>query len=121
MPKLKEYDKQSYQKENVSYNIYGFNNGLEKLVFTLDNRPTKGKTIESVLEEQLAKRMKKFIPTDFDLVDYDKELLKKQLDIQSIKVTLIKDDEKAKEYDMPNYYEREVRKVQNEEGMFARL
>ena len=45
--------------------------------------------------------MKKFLPTDFDLVDYDKELLKKQLDLETVEITLVLDDEKATEYEIP--------------------
>ena len=55
--------------------------------------------------------MKKFVPTNFDLsisilfnmksiADYDKELMKKQLDLDTVEITLTKDEEKAKQYEM---------------------
>ncbi len=53
------------------------------LVLTLESRP-EGETLENLLEFQLAKRMKKFLPSDFDLVDYDRELFKKQLDLETV-------------------------------------
>lgn len=65
--------------------------------------------------------MKVFVPTNFDLVDYDKELLKKQLDLETVKITLTKNDEKAKEYEMDKYYQRSVVRCTNEEGTFKRL
>lgn len=34
-------------------------------------------TLENYLEQQLVLRMKKFVPTNFDLTDYDRELFKK--------------------------------------------
>ena len=32
--------------------------------------------------------MKKLLPNNFDLIDYDRELLKKQLDLETVKITL---------------------------------
>lgn len=40
--------------------------------------------------------MKRFLPTNFDLVDYDKELLKKQLDLEKVTITLARNSEKEK-------------------------
>jgi hypothetical protein len=54
-----------------TYNIYDY----ENIVYTQANRPDQ--TLDNFLESQLSKRMKKFLPTNLDLVDYDKELLKK--------------------------------------------
>lgn len=65
--------------------------------------------------------MKKFVPVNIDLVDYDKELLKKQLDLETVEITLKHDQDKAKEYDIETYYARSVKRYPNEEGMFNRL
>jgi len=65
--------------------------------------------------------MKIFVPTNFDLVDYDKELLKKQLELETVEVTMNRDAEKEKEYEVPTYYKRAVVRFPNEEGMFMRL
>ena len=40
--------------------------------------------MEAEVEKSLTVRMKKFIPSNFDLVDYDRELLKKQLDLETV-------------------------------------
>lgn len=64
------------------------------------------------------------MPTDFDLVDYDKELLKKQLDLETMEVTLTRDAQKEVDSENPNcfpFYTRSVRRETNEEGMFRRL
>ena len=62
-----------------------------------------------------------FIPTNYDLVDYDKELLKKQLDLVTVQVTITKNPEKAKQYEMEEYFVRNVEMFTNEEGTFRRL
>ena len=73
------------------------------------------------MELQLSRRMKKFVPSNLDLVDYDKELLKKQLQLETVEITLTKDEVKAKEYNLDEYYRRTVKRFPNEEGMFKRL
>ncbi len=68
--------------------------------------------------------MKKFVPTNFDLVDYDRELLKKQLDLETVEVTLKRDAEREAEPENPEgapFYVRSVVRSQNEDGMFRRL
>lgn len=68
--------------------------------------------------------MKNYLPTDFDLVDYDRELLKKQLDLETVEITLKRDAEKESEPENPNgapYYVRSVVRTTNEEGSFKRL
>lgn len=70
--------------------------------------------------------MKQFIPPDFDLVDYDRELLKKQLDLETVEVILKRDINKEdienleNNQNVPNYV-RSVTRCTNEEGMFRRL
>ena len=68
--------------------------------------------------------MKKYVPTNFDLVDYDRELLKKQLDLETVEVTLKRDAERETEPENPEgapFYVRSVIRFQNEDGMFLRL
>jgi hypothetical protein len=40
------------------------------------------------MEIKLKRRMETILPTDLDLTDYDPELLKKQLDLELVMVTL---------------------------------
>lgn len=42
-----------------------------------DSFSTRTDQLEAVLEKNLSLRMKKFLPSNFDLVDYDREMLKK--------------------------------------------
>lgn len=65
--------------------------------------------------------MKKFIPTNFDLVDYDKELLKKQLDLEIVRITLDRDSEREFRYCVDKHFTRTVVKMPNDDGMFNRL
>lgn len=65
--------------------------------------------------------MKKYLPTDFDLIDYDRELLKKQLTLETVDITLTSEPEKAKEYKIASFFRRSVKRFPNEEGMFNRL
>jgi hypothetical protein len=39
--------------------------------------------------------MKMFVPTNFDLVDYDKELFKKQMQLEIVSIILDKSEELA--------------------------
>ena len=32
-----------------------------------------------------------YVPKDFDLPDYDRELFKKQMDLETVRITLIRD------------------------------
>ena len=61
------------------------------------------------------------MPTNFDLVDYDKELLKKQLDLEIVRITLERDAEREERYCVDKYYSRKVVKMENEDGKFKRL
>ena len=65
--------------------------------------------------------MKKFIPSDFDLIDYDEQLLKKQLDLETVRIILNRDAEREEEFQQVPYYLRTVERFTNEEGMFKRL
>lgn len=58
----------------VSYSYFNFNIDLNYENRSEEDIPT---TLDQLLEQQLSKRMKKFVPSNYDLVDYDRELLKK--------------------------------------------
>ena len=77
--------------------------------------------LETEIEKSLSVRMKKFIPSNFDLVDYDKELLKKQLDLETVQVTLTKPESNLKKSEEDLIYTRSVVRFNNEEGTFNRL
>jgi len=65
--------------------------------------------------------MKVFVPTNYDLVDYDRDLMNKQLELEVMEITMTRDAGKEKEYEVPCYYKRSVVRYSNEEGMFMRL
>jgi len=80
--------------------------------------------VEQEVENHLKLRMKQYIPQDFDLVDYDRELLKKQLDLETVRVTLKRDPEREADPENPAgqpFYVRHIERETNEEGMFRRL
>ena len=77
--------------------------------------------MEHELEYNLSLRMKKYLPSNFDLVDYDHELLKKQLDLETVTVSLSHVPEKDIENDGKPYYARGVTRMTNEDGMNMRL
>ena len=77
--------------------------------------------LEYDLEYSLSLRMKKYLPQNFDLVDYDRELLKKQLDLETVTVSLSHIPEKDIENDGKPYYKRDVTRMTNEDGMNMRL
>jgi hypothetical protein len=62
------------------------------LHYSFENRPTDIATLEQEVEANLSKRMRKYLPTNFDLVDYDRDLLKKQLDLETVQVALNKEE-----------------------------
>lgn len=77
--------------------------------------------LEHDLEFSLSLRMKKYLPSNFDLVDYDRELLKKQLDLETVTVSLTHIPEKDIENDGKPFYKRDVSRMTNEDGMNMRL
>ena len=65
--------------------------------------------------------MKKFVPTNLDLTDFDSERLSKQCDLETVRITLSRDAAKEEEYEIKPFYVRQVERETNEEGMFRRL
>lgn len=70
--------------------------------------------------------MRKYLPTNFDLVDYDRDLLKKQLDLETVQVVLNKEesvglDQLLEGGHNTTTYVRSVSRFTNEEGTFMRL
>ena len=60
----------------------------ETVYLSLDKRPFTSTTLEQELENHLSIRMRSIIPAEIDLTDYDKELLTKNLDIETLEVTI---------------------------------
>ena len=107
----------------ASYNPLSYKLDEPMLHYSYDNRPEDAHNLELEVEKQLTLRMKQFIPPDFDLVDYDRELLKKQLDLETVEVILKRDIKEEIDPENPNVpnYVRSVTRCTNEEGMFRRL
>ncbi|CDW79166.1 UNKNOWN [Stylonychia lemnae] len=111
------------QKLDLNQQSYTINSydPSESVYLSLDRRHINASSLEQELENHLAMRMKKFVPTNMDLTDYDKDLFKKQLDLETVNVTITKDPAKAIEYEIENFYMRSVERFPNEDGMFRRL
>ena len=103
--------------ENRDFCIYSMNDFSLFTSFQSRENPN----LEYDLEQSLSLRMKKYLPSNFDLIDYDRELLKKQLDLETVTVSLSHMPEKDVENDGKPYYKREVSRMTNEEGMNMRL
>ena len=79
------------------------------------------------MEHHLSLRMRKLLPQNLDLTDYDRDLLAKQLDLEKVMITLTKEEKKdedvlmAQDDEQVQYYVRTVVRQTNEEGMFSRL
>jgi hypothetical protein len=43
------------------------------------------------------------------------------MDLEIVRITIDRDGEREKEYDIAPYYVRSVKRMENEEGMFRRL
>lgn len=81
---------------------------LNNIGSLLGKRPFS--TIENLCESMVSQRHKSYVPKDIDLVEYDKHLLKKQLDLEIMRI----------EVDVTTAL-RKVTRERNEEGMFTRL
>lgn len=118
--KPQAYKFKELKKLNPEVNSYDPINE-QAIYLSLDKRSSAAPSLEQELENLLSQRMRKFVPTNFDLVDYDKELFKKQIDLEIVEITLNRDAEKEKEYEQVPFYTRTVNRCANEEGMFKRL
>ena len=97
----------------LSYSPHSYNVNEPHVYLSIASRSLECQTVEQELEQHLSLRMKKFIPSNFDLVDYDRELFKKQMDLETVQITLNKDERQE--------FVRSVVRFANEEGMFNRL
>eukprot|EP00347_Sterkiella_histriomuscorum_P011097 403373765 len=128
MEETKQQQRPSYQfkklqkldQSKLSYNPNEYI-ANDTVYLSLDKRILSASSFEMELENHLTIRMQKLLPKDFDIVEYDKELLQKQLDLETVEITLTQDAAKAIEFDVDVFYERAVRRFPNEEGMFRRL
>lgn len=62
--------------------------------------------------------MKQILPTDIDLTDYETEDLNKQLELETVLITLTKETNPDSK---PQDYKRVVARMENQEGKFERL
>ena len=70
----------------------------------------------------MAKRWSSFHGKPIDRTQYDKELLEKQLDLETVTKTLTKNGGKdVQEKDAATNYKRTTSRAPNEEGRFRRL
>ena len=75
-------------------------------------------TLNELSEQVILKRMKTIIPGSLDVTDYDEELLAKQLELDIVTITLIKETGPQA---LPQDYTRSVKRSENQEGKFQRL
>lgn len=94
---------------------------LSGLVYSAGSRPEGSTNVEAEVEKHLTLRMQQFIPSDFDLTDYDKEQFEKVLDLEIMTISLVQEKEVDPENPETSFYTREVTREANEEGSFARL
>ena len=52
----------------------------------LGKRARSYATLEELSEKLITERYKRFVPTNFDLTDYDRELFQKKLDLETMKI-----------------------------------
>ena len=65
----------------------------------------------------VSKRHKRYVPTDFDLTEYDSHLFKKQMDFEIMKIEVVK----TNSTETSTGIERYVTRQKNIEGQFRRL
>ena len=74
-------------------------------------------TLEEFAEHLVSKRHKVYIPTDFDLIDYDSHQLKKQIEFDKMTITIT--DTNCP--DLPTGIKRYVTRQEDMEAKFRRL
>lgn len=92
-----------------------------------ENRPCK--TLDSIFEKKMNRRLARFHAKPLDRTQYEKELLEKQLDLETIIISLHEEDASVKQAFLRECggqcgskpYKRTTKKEANEEGRFRRL
>ena len=62
--------------------------------------------------------MKQILPNDIDITDYDTEDFKKQLELETVRIKLVKETHAEAK---PQDFKREVTREENQTGKFDRL
>ena len=73
--------------------------------------------MEEFAEHLVSKRHKIFIPTDFDLIDYDSHQLRKQIEFDKMTITITETNSP----DVPTGIKRYVTRQEDMEAKFRRL
>ena len=97
-----------------------------ELSYHKENRPKK--TLDEVFEAKMKQRASKFHGKPIDRTQYDKELLEKQLDLETVTITLHEEFNNVKQvYNDKEFqsalkaYKRSTTREPNEEGKYRRL
>ena len=100
--------------------------GPQTEIYDAESRPMQ--TLDAIFEKKMSKRLAAFHAKLLDRTQFDDALLRKQLDLEIINVTMVDDvnDWFTKEFRHTGQcthraYERTVTRETNEEGRFRRL
>lgn len=100
----------------VSYNTRKMPN------IDLDQFSRPCKTIEDLGEVHLGKRLRVFVPSNLDSIDYDRDLFKKQMQLETVEITLKRDQVKEEKFpELVPFFRRTVIREKNEEALYERL
>lgn len=97
------------------------------LINNLESRPLQ--TLDGMFERQMKKRLNMFHARPIDRTQYDKDILSKQMDLETMRITLNKEENRMKQTFVNEYdgqcgevaYTRKITREQNEEGKWKRL
>lgn len=114
--------------QKVEYDINyidGYDGQWYDAVLTSEQRPT----LDSIFEKKVKYRLSKFHAKPIDRTQFDRELLQKQMDLETMKITLQDEDDKVKDVFLNECggqcchqpYKRVISRETNEEGRFKRL
>lgn len=106
---------------------YDLDMAYEDTTYSFDNRPLQN--FDTMFEQKVSKRLTLFHAKPLDRTQFDKELLAKQLDLETVKITMHDEDEKVREafiYDCQGQcenqpYRRHIIRETNQEGKWKRL
>lgn len=101
--------------------------GNDEYLYTYENRPLRD--MDTIFEKKMSKRLASFHAKLIDRTQFDKELLRKQLDLETINITMNDEEDVVKEMFINECdgqctgkaYNRAITKEINEEGKMRRL
>lgn len=67
----------------------------EETTYSLENRPLQN--FDTIFEQKVGKRLAAFHAKPLDRTQFDRELLAKQLDLETVKIEMQDEDDKVKE------------------------